>query len=127
MSNPWIVTDETKEMAESNMRFLLGNFLKCSEYEYILFSWIFRHNEVFDLILDGLIPNGLRLFKFTLTCAPDAFLKRLQTAGRDESKIPMCMESLQLCESTNSEKIDTTGITAKEAAEILHNKITGKK
>lgn len=125
MSNPWIVTEETKRMAESNMSFLLNSFLNCSEYEFILYSWIFRRDEIFSLILKNLIPNDFKLYKFTLTCDPDVFLKRLE-GKREEGKIPMCIESLHQCESTESEKIDTTHRSVKEVAMTLHSKIIEK-
>lgn len=123
MANPWIVTEETKRMAVNNMSFLLNSFLNCTEYEFILYSWIFRSDEVFSLILDNFIHTDFKLYKFTLTCNPDVFIKRLKDAGREESKIPMCVESLYQCESTESEKIDTTNSSAKEIAGILQCKI----
>lgn len=122
MANPWIVTEETKKMAENNMSFLLNSFLNCTEYEFILYSWIFRSDEVFSLILNKLIPTDFKLYKFTLICDHDVFLKRLE-GKREESKIPMCIESLYQCESTESEKIDTTNMSVKEVASTLQHKI----
>jgi hypothetical protein len=80
----------------------------------------------FSLILDNLIPCDFKLYKFTLTCDSDVFLKRLKDAGREESKIPMCVESLYQCESTESEKVDTTHSSVKEVAGILQRKIIEK-
>jgi len=122
MSNPWTVTEETKRMAENNMTFLLNNFLNCSEYEYILYSWIFRSDEVFNIILDKLLTSDFQLYKFTLTCAPDVFLNRLE-GEREKSKIPMCVESLYQCERTETEKVDTTEKSIEEVANILHDRI----
>ena len=62
MANPWIVTEETKRMAVDNMSFLLNRFLKCTEYEFILYSWIFRSDDIFSLILDKLIPANFKLY-----------------------------------------------------------------
>ena len=126
MANPWIVTTETKRMAESNMAFLLDSFLNCTEYEFVLFSWIFRRDEMFRLILDRLKSKDFILHKFTLTCNEDTFRKRLETAGREESKIPVCIESLHLCERTESEKIDTTQRSVEEIARVLHDRIQSR-
>jgi hypothetical protein len=122
MANPWIVTEETRRMAEDNMSFLLNSFLNCTEYEYVLYSWIFRSDEVFDLILNNLKPTDFTLFKFTLTCDPDVFLKRLE-GKRETSKIPMCIESLSRCEQTETEKVDTTERSVEAVAGILYNRI----
>ncbi len=122
MSNPWNVTEETKRMAENNMAFLLNSFLNCSEYEFILYSWIFRNDDVISLILEKLIPSDFKLYKFTLTCDPDVFLKRLE-GERETDKIPMCIESLYQCEQTETEKVDTTNRSVEEVARILYDRI----
>lgn len=119
MANPWIVTEETKRMAENNIIFLLNSFLNCTEYDFILFSWIFRSDELFRKILNKLKSNDFILYKYTLTCSQDVFRKRLEAAGREESKFPMCMESLQQCENTESEKINTTNRSVEEIASTL--------
>ena len=123
MANPWIVTTETKKMVENNMSFLLNNFLNCTEYEFVLYSWIFRSDEVFHLILNKLKSNDFVLYKYTLTCNQDVFQKRLETAVREQDKIPLCIESLYQCEKTESEKIDTTYRSVEEVASILHSRI----
>lgn len=123
MSNPWTVTEETKRMAENNMAFLLNSFLSCSEYDFILYSWIFRSDEVFRKILDKLQSNDFLLYKYTLTCSQNVFLKRLEDAGRDKRQFSMCIESLYQCESTESENIDTTYSSGEEVARTLQDKI----
>jgi adenylate kinase family enzyme len=126
MSNPWTVTEETKRMAENNMALLLNSFLNCSEYEFILYSWIFRSDEVFNKILGKLKTNDFMLHKYTLTCSQDVFFKRLVDAGRDKRQFPMCIESLYQCESTESENIDTTHSSVEEVASTLQDKIIKK-
>ena len=123
MANPWVVTEETMEMAENNMAFLLNSFLNCSEYEVVLYSWIFRSDEVFRKILNRLKTKDFILYKCTLTCRPDVFRKRLLDAGREESKIPMCIESLYQCEQTETEKVDTAEKPVEEVARILRDRI----
>ena len=123
MANPWIVTEETKRMAEGNMVFLLDRFLNCSEYKYVLFSWIFRSDEVFNHILDSLHTIDFVLQKFTLTCDENVFRDRLKAAGREKEKIAGCLESLRLCETTDSVKIDTTQKSIETVARILYDRI----
>lgn len=124
MANPWIVTEETKRMAEGNMIFLLDRFLHCSEYRFVLFSWIFRSDEVFSLILDSLQMADVELHKFTLTCEEVAYKARLEIAGREKYKIAECIDALRLCESTNSQKIDTIKMPADKVARILYERIS---
>ena len=123
MANPWIITEETKIMAGNNMAFLLNSFLNCTEYEFILYSWIFRSDEVFRIILNKLKSNDFVLFKYTLTCSQDVFRKRLKDADREESKIQMCIDSLHQCEQTDTDKVDTTERSVEEIACILHDRI----
>ena len=123
MANPWIVTEETKRMAEGNMVFLLDRFLNCSEYKYVLFLWIFRSDEVFNHILDSLHTTDFVLQKFTLTCDENVFRDRLKAAGREKEKIAGCLESLRSCETTDSVKIDTTQKSIETVARILYDRI----
>ena len=123
MANPWIVTEETKKMVEANMTFLLDRFLNCSEYRFVLFSWIFRSDEVFSHILNCLRTTDFVLQKFTLTCDENVYRDRLELAGREKDKIAGCLESLRLCETTDSVKIDTTQKSIEKVARILHDRI----
>lgn len=123
MTNPWILTEETRKMAEGNIAFLLDSFLNCSEYKFVLFSWIFRSDEVFNHILERLQATDFVLQKFTLMCNENAFRDRLEAAGRERNKIAECLESLHSCETTDSVKIDTTQKSIIKVARILHNRI----
>ncbi len=123
MANPWIVTEETKRMAEGNMAFLLESFLNCSEYRFVLFSWIFRSDEVLKNILVRLRTTDFVLQKFTLTCHENAFRNRLKIAGREKSKVKECVEALYLCENTDSVKVDTTNKSIGQVVKFLHDKI----
>ena len=105
------------------MTFLLDRFLNCSEYRFVLFSWIFRSDEVFSHILDSLQTTDFVLQKFTLTCDENAFRDRLEIAGRKKDKIAGCLESLRLCKITDSVKIDTTQKSIENVARILYDRI----
>lgn len=37
---PFVVNDETKTMVMNNITYLLNNFIRCSEYENIIFCWV---------------------------------------------------------------------------------------
>ena len=52
--SPFQVTRETKKMVMENIRFLLNNFIRCSEYENIIFCWVMHEQKIMDDILSGL-------------------------------------------------------------------------
>lgn len=116
MANPWIVTEETKSIAQDNIVYLLRNFPNCSEYKYVIFSWIFRRDVVFNLILDKLKDYDFHLHKITLTCDEKVFQERLEEAGRKKDNIQRCIDSVTLCDSTGSLKVDTTNVPISDVA-----------
>lgn len=54
--NPFVVSSETCEMVMDNIAHMLGNFLRCSVLDNIIFCWV-MHEQT---IIDGLISR-LRL------------------------------------------------------------------
>ena len=96
MNNPWVVTEETKRMAESNLVLLLDSFLNCFECKFVLFSWIFRSEEIFN--------------------------DWLKSAGREKDKIAGYIESFRSCEKTDSMKIDTTKKSIDKVSRILNDR-----
>ena len=39
-ADPFLVTEETKEMVIDNICYLLNHFIQCSAYENIIFCWV---------------------------------------------------------------------------------------
>jgi broad-specificity NMP kinase len=119
MANPWIVTNETKQIVEKNIAFVLNSFLGCSEYRYVLFSWILRTDELLNDILSQLMLSHNEVYKFTLTCDKAIYRTRLITHGTDPHKMDMCLKSLHLCQLTDSIKVNTSDNSAEKAARII--------
>lgn len=44
--HPFQVTDETKRMVLENISFVLGQFLRCSAYETVLFCWVMQQDSI---------------------------------------------------------------------------------
>lgn len=118
-ANPWIVTEETNNIAEDNMVYILKNFLNCSEYRYVIFSWIFRKDAVFNSILARLKDRDFDVHKFTLTCDEHIFHERLKVAGREKDKIRACIDLATSCNSTDSKKVDTTNVSISDVANTI--------
>jgi hypothetical protein len=87
---PFVITEETKEMALDNIAFCLNNFLKCTMFKNIIFCWIMQDEKLIDSIVSRL--NGeFKLYKFSLICSEPALQQRLledvRKGKRDEYTI----------------------------------------
>ena len=63
--HPFVVTDETKEMVVGNIAHLLGSFLRCSEYQNILFCWVMHEQSIIDEITAALDTSRCRIVKIS--------------------------------------------------------------
>ena len=120
---PFTVTDETKAMVMDNISHTLGNFLRCSEFENIVFCWVMHQQQIVEDILSRLPMNDVRAVSVSLVCAPDQLSCRIRmdiAAGlRDESTVSRALSYLPLYDRVKSFKVDTTGLSAKEIAEQI--------
>jgi hypothetical protein len=55
---PFVVTGETKKMAESNIAHLLNSFLDCPEFESVIFCWVL-HQQKINAPRRPCTPSGL--------------------------------------------------------------------
>ena len=55
-SHPFTVTDATKKVVMENIGFMLQNFLRCPDYQNILFCWVMDHQEIIDEVLERISP-----------------------------------------------------------------------
>ncbi|MBE5797305.1 MAG: nucleotide kinase [Clostridiales bacterium] len=122
---PFIVTDETKAMVIDNIAHTLGNFLRCSEYEHIVFCWVMHQQEIIDRLLTRLPMEGVRFVNITLLCSPEELSHRIgrdvSARLRDEGALTRALSYLPLYEAVQSVKLDTTGLTpASAAGQIIH-------
>jgi len=127
-ADPWTVTDETKRMAERNMSFLLNSFLDCSAYENVVFSWILRNDSMVDMVLSWIKDKDYNLHKFSLVCSENALKSRYQKDVdnnlRERGKLDNLLYGLRNhFNEMDTIKIDTSGITPEQAANLIYNKI----
>jgi len=119
-ADPFIVTAETKEMVVDNICHLLGNFLRCSEYENVIFCWVMHEQEIVDDILSRLDTDGVQVESISLLCSEEELRKRLGKdvdAGlRTADVIWRSVARIGMYEKLNTRKIDTSGIDAQETA-----------
>ncbi len=72
-SDPFTVNDRTKEMVLQNIGFVLSNFLRCPDYQNILF-WVMDRQEILDEVIRRIRPalddSQAQLFCVTLSVTP---------------------------------------------------------
>ena len=122
-ANPFIVTDETKEMVINNISHLLGNFLKCSAYQNVVFCWVMHEQTIIDEILSRLDLKNTRVVSASLICTETVLRSRLQAdieAGkRSADVIERSVARLSCYDRLDTILIDTTSRTVAEIAEQL--------
>ncbi len=122
-ADPFQVTDETKAMVLDNICYLLNNFLRCSAYENVLFSWVMHEQNIIDRILNGLDTRGCTVKCISLMADPETIRRRLEgdilRGLRTEDVIQRSMERLTRFHSLQTVKIDTSGKSVREVAEEI--------
>lgn len=120
---PFFVTDETKAMVMDNICHLLGNFLRCSAFDNVVFCWVMHQQSILDEIISRLPLRDVELHCISLTASPEALTARLQKdvdAGlRQPDVIGRSLGYLPLYDALNTQKVDTTGLTMEEVIEKL--------
>ena len=124
-ADPFVVTEETKAMVMDNVCHLLGNFLRCSAYENVIFCWVMHEQEIVDDILSRLDVSGCQVRAISLVCSEEELRGRLErdvAAGiRQPDVIGHSLARLPLYDALGGEKVDTTGLTPVIAADrIIH-------
>ena len=81
-SDPFTVNDRTREMVLQNIGFVLSNFLRCPDYQNILFCWVMDRQEILDEVIRRIRPalddSQAQLFCVTLSVTSQALRQRLQ-------------------------------------------------
>ncbi|MBQ1255672.1 MAG: AAA family ATPase [Clostridia bacterium] len=120
-ADPFVVTDETKEMVLDNISHLLNNFLACSAYENVIFTWVMHEQAIIDDILSRLDTENARVFPYSLIADENALVNRLEKdidAGvRDKSVISRSVSRIPLYDKLDTLKIDTSRKSPDEAAD----------
>lgn len=117
---PFVVSEETKGMVMDNITHLLGNFIRCSAYETVLFCWVMHEQAIIDEILSKLPLDDVAVSAFSLVCSEEVLCARLAgdiAAGiRQTDVIERSTQRLPLYEKLNTVKIDTTALSPEETA-----------
>lgn len=124
--SPFQVTEETKTMVLDNICHLLGNFLKCSAYENIVFSWVMHEQSIIDSILSRLDVSDCEIRAISLVCDEKTLKSRLEadiSAGiRTADIVERSLARIPLYSRLHTEKIETSGKNVSDIAEEIISK-----
>lgn len=117
---PFVVTEETIRMVESNIAHLLTGFLGCSEFDNIIFCWVLHEQKILDDLVSRLNHDGCTIHSFSLVSNEEALSERLSrdiAAGKREPAImERSLARLPLYFELDTIKIDVTDISPADAA-----------
>ena len=125
MAQPFVVTEETKEMEMENISFLLAQFLRCSAYENVIFCWVMDHQEIIDELRGRLEDalEGVSVHSISLVLTPEALAERLQRdvdAGiRSADILTRAAERLPLYDRMDTVKLDASEKTPVQLAQEI--------
>jgi len=122
-SEPFQVTEETKEMVLQNICFLLNQFLHCSAYENVIFCWVMHEQKIIDTIVENIDTKECEIKLISLLCDEDILTERLRkdiAAGlRAEEIIEKSISRIPQYQELHTIKIETGRKTAKEIADEI--------
>ena len=119
-ADPFVVTDETKEMVMDNICHLLNNFLRCTAYQNVVFCWVMHEQSILDELLSRLHTEECGVFAVSLVCRPEELERRLrldvERGLRTLDVIARSLPRLPLYGTLRTEKIDVSDMSVQEAA-----------
>ena len=126
---PFVVTEETKAMVESNIAHLLNGFLACSELENVIFCWVIHEQSILDNLINSLNLNGCTSHCFSLVSTERALIERISrdiAAGkRDSDTTERSVARIPLYDKLNTVKIDVSTISPADAAQRIAEHVAG--
>lgn len=122
-ADPFIVTEETKEMVINNICYLLNSFLHCSAYKNIIFCWVMHEKSIIDSILEKLDIENCDVKKISLIADEKELYKRLAadvaSGVRTADVIGRSVERIPMYRALDTIKIDTDNKTVREIADEI--------
>lgn len=131
-SHPFTVTDATKKVVMENIGFMLQNFLRCPDYQNILFCWVMDHQEIIDEVLERISPalEDTSVYSISLITSEQALTKHLQkdidSGLRSPDVLQRSLQRLPLYQQLSTQKLDISNLNAQQAAQKLLNIIAEK-
>lgn len=123
-SNPFRVTEETKEMVMENICFLLNQFISCPAYQNIIFCWVLHEQSIIDDILSRINTDNCQIKNISLICGEaeltDRIMADVSSGKRTVDVLKRSLSRLSNYSSLSTTKIVTDGKLPEQiAAEII--------
>lgn len=119
-ASPFQVTDETKAMVMDNICHLLGNFIRCTAYENVIFCWVMHEQGIIDEILRKTDVRGCSVKVVSLLASEKALTERIlgdvRAGLRTADVLERSLQRAPLYHALLSLKVDTDGKTPDEIA-----------
>lgn len=123
MINPFVTSNENKDIVISNITHIINNFLKSSSIQYIIFNWLIESDTIMNRILNNIENDNFLLYKITLTCSMEELVKRIGRdildGKRNRESINRSLERISLYDKMDTYKIDTTNLKQDEISKKL--------
>jgi len=123
--NPFRVNGTTTAMVESNIQFVLRNFLSAG-FAYVILSWVLHRQAIIDRILEGLAGLEYEPFLFTLVCEEEALKARLEDDPSRQGVTELALRRLRESRELETRKIDVTRRGTEEIVEEILREIAGE-
>ncbi len=110
-------------MVLDNICYMLNNFLHCTAYKNVVFSWVMHDQAILDAILSRLDRRSCRTLCVSLLTDEETLRARLEAdiarGLRTPDVIGRSLDRLPLYAGLSTHKLDTTGKTVPETAAAL--------
>ena len=122
-ADPFQVTEETKEMVEKNIYFLLNNFIHCSAYENIVFCWVMHQQSIIDKLISNVDTENVWVKTISLISDEESLIKRIkqdiQDGKRTEDCLTRSLSRLPLYRELKTHLINTTEKSVSEVSKMI--------
>lgn len=122
-ADPFLVTEETKEMVIDNICYLLNHFIQCSAYENIIFCWVMHEQSIIDTILNKLKITDCVVKVVSLMANEETLTKRIMkdvdSGSRGTDVLERSIARLPFYQSVSSVKVQTNNKTVYEIAKEI--------
>ena len=121
--HPFRVNERTKALVMDNICCVLGNFLRCGEFDHIVFCWVMYEQRIIDEICSSLDLSDWKILSVSLVCSEEALEERIRKdmgkGLRSGGVLERSLERMKLYDRVQSVKIDTTGKAPEKVAEEI--------
>lgn len=121
--HPFVVNENTKAMVMDNIIYMLNNFIRNDDIEYIIFCWVMHQQDIIDEIIAKVDLNYCRVYPISLVCSRETLIRHLekdiQLGVRSQDVIERSLERLNMYRYLKTYQIDTSNLTIEETVESI--------